>query len=156
MPKQKYPFTSEEFFAIYSKVPRLSVDLIIRTSEGVAMTKVPAHHTTADEWYLPGGTVYFGETLVAAAERIARSELGVEVTIGEQLGYVEYVQHNAAGYNGWPVAILFEAAITGGTLSESDYGHPVVCFTEVPANIIADQRTALEKYLAERGFSPSA
>ena len=32
------PLSYEEFVAIYSKVPRLCVDLVVRTDEGVLMT----------------------------------------------------------------------------------------------------------------------
>jgi len=144
---QKHPLTQEEFDSIYGKVPRLTVEVAIRTNEGIVMTKIPKGPAQG-QWNVPGGTVRFGEKLVEAAKRVAQAELGVDVTIGENLGYIEYPELLAAGERGWPVGMVFEATIDSGSLTESDYGEPVQCFKQVPDNTIPSQAYFFEKYLA--------
>jgi len=144
---QKHPLTQEEFDSIYGKVPRLTVEVAIRTDDGIVMTKIPKGPAKG-QWNVPGGTVRFGETLVEAAKRVAQAELGVDVTIGENLGYIEYPELLAAGERGWPVGMVFDATINSGDLSKSDYGEPVQCFKEVPENTIPSQAKFFENYLS--------
>lgn len=145
---QKHPLTQQEFDLIYGKVPRLTVEVAIRTDDGIVMTKIPKGPAKG-QWNVPGGTVRFGEKLVEAAKRVAQAELGIEVTIGENLGYVEYPELLAAGERGWPVGIVFEATIDSGGLTQSDYGEPVQCFKQIPYNTIPSQANFFEKYLAK-------
>jgi ADP-ribose pyrophosphatase YjhB (NUDIX family) len=57
-------------------------------------------------WHIPGGTVRFGEPLVAAVERVASMELGLEIKAGPLLGYIEYPSHYLNGLDS-PVGIAF-------------------------------------------------
>jgi len=45
----------------------------------------------------PGGTVRLGEPLVAFVKRVAATELGLEVSVGPFLGYIEYPSHYLNG-----------------------------------------------------------
>ncbi len=146
MVKQKHPLSQEEFDYIFAKVPRLTVEVLINTSEGIVMTKIP-QGVFKGQWNMPGGTVRFGEPLREAVKRVAKSELGVDVEIGNKVGYIEYPELLDAGYKGWPVGMVFEAIITGGELTKSDQGEEVHCFKEVPPNTISSQAKFLTTYL---------
>ena len=137
---------AEEFNAIYGRVPRLNVEVLIRTPEGVVLTK-RSIEPCLGQWHIPGGTVYFGDTLVETVKRVAMEELGVEVEVGQQLGYIEYLNMHAAGYKGWAIGIAFEATIIGGQLTGSYQGEELRCFKEVPKNVIADQAELLRTFL---------
>jgi len=143
---QKHPLTQKEFDSIFSKVPRLTVEVVVFTNNGIVMTKIPKGPAKG-QWNVPGGTVQFGEKLAEAAERVAKAELGIEVTVGENIGYIEYPELLAAGESGWPVGIVFEAMIVSGKLTESDYGEVVQCFKQVPENTIPSQARFLSDYL---------
>jgi len=54
----------------------------------------------------PGGTVRLGEPLVAAVRWIAATELGLEVSVGPFLGYIEYPSHYLNGLD-FPVGLAF-------------------------------------------------
>ncbi|MBI4036061.1 NUDIX domain-containing protein [Candidatus Daviesbacteria bacterium] len=86
MPRQ---LTSEEFRNIYKKAPRLCVELIVKSNDGILLTlrNIPP---SKDFWHLPGGSVLHGETLEEAAERISQVELGVKAKVEKYLGIVEY------------------------------------------------------------------
>src|SRR5205807_4129217 len=102
-----------EFDAIYRRVPRLCVEVVVATPErGVLLTlrDIPPN---VGAWHIPGGTVLFGEPLVHAVRRVARDELGAEVAVGELLGYIEYPSHYENGLDS-PVGLAFRAELAGG------------------------------------------
>lgn len=136
----------EEFDSIYARVPRITVELIVHTDAGVVLSK-RSIEPCIGQWHIPGGTVYFGETLEEAVRRVANDELGVEVKVGEQIGYIEYPLMASKGYKGWPVGIVFETTIIKGELRGSAQGEEVGCFKEVPDNTIHEQAEFLCKIL---------
>ena len=83
------PFSHEEFKNIYSRVPRLCVELVVKTPEGVILSlrKLPSYR---GKWHIPGGTVFYKEKVTDAVKRVAAEELGIEVSIRELLGYIDY------------------------------------------------------------------
>lgn len=82
--------TDEEYRHVYSRAPRLCVDLAVVTSWGLLLTPrdVPPHEGL---WHTPGGRVRYKETLEQAASRIAKTEIGVDVACDDLLGYMEMV-----------------------------------------------------------------
>ncbi|MBI2601206.1 NUDIX domain-containing protein [Candidatus Daviesbacteria bacterium] len=86
----KLPF--KDYKAIYSKVPRLCVDLVIKDSTGLLLT-LRDIEPRKGFWHLPGGTVLYGESLESAVERIAKEELGIDVNIQKFLGSIEFLNN---------------------------------------------------------------
>ena len=41
MKPQKHPLSKEEFDSIFAKVPRLTVEVVIKTDDGIVMTRIP-------------------------------------------------------------------------------------------------------------------
>ncbi len=72
-----------------SKVPRLCIDLIVKTKDGILLTKrqIPPY---IGYWHTPGGTVLLHEKLESAAERIAQEEIGTKIKIIKLLGTMEF------------------------------------------------------------------
>ncbi|QLH77000.1 NUDIX domain-containing protein [Halosimplex rubrum] len=76
---------AEEFATVLNRVPQVCVEVVLEGEEGVLL----AHRTNEPakgEWFWPGGRLYKGEQLADAARRVAREELGVEVTVEERVG----------------------------------------------------------------------
>lgn len=142
-PANYYQLPKAEFDSIFAKVPRLCVELIIRTPKGLLLTKRTIDPCKG-QWHFPGGTLRFGETLTDAVQRVAQYELGIEVKINKLLGYLEYPQMNADGYKGWPVGVAFEVAIVSGEPRGSDQGEELGFFEEIPADTIVDQANFLK------------
>src|SRR3989338_6261989 len=77
---------NEEYRRIFSRVPRVCVDLIIKDENlGVVLVKrtIPP---ALGQWHLPGGGVLFGETLEEAVLRIAQNEIGIHVEVNKLAG----------------------------------------------------------------------
>lgn len=99
------PLSEAEFRGIYAKVPRLTVEVIVQSRRGVVLTQRRCG-PCAGLWHIPGGTVRFGEPLVAAVKRVAATELGLEVSVGPFLGYIEYPSHYRNSLDS-PVGLAF-------------------------------------------------
>jgi hypothetical protein len=140
MPESSRPpgwLPKAEFDAIFSRVPRLCVEVVICTPERGVLLMLRDIPPNVGAWHIPGGTVLFGERLTDAVGRVARDELGLEVTVGDLLGYIEYPSHYENGLDS-PVGLAFEAipnadARTGPAPEGCEW------FTTLPAELYAEQ-----------------
>lgn len=140
----KLPLTDDEFRLIYSKVPRLNVEIVINTEDGIVLTK-RSINPWKGYWHLPGGTVYMNETLEEAVRRIALDEVGLKVEAKELLGYVVYPSIKAHKGLGWPVGIAFSASTISGSLEVNENGEAAKKFKQLPVNIIQEQKDFIEQ-----------
>lgn len=147
MPENALPFSPAEFDAIYSRVPRLTVEIILRDGDGAVFLTKRAIAPCAGQWHLPGGTVRFAEPLIEAVRRIARHEIGIEVRAARGKGYIEYPSHYLNGLDS-PVGIVFEVSDYVGEAqprADADDGR---WFRRVPEEMHADQ----DVYLVAHGY----
>jgi ADP-ribose pyrophosphatase YjhB (NUDIX family) len=112
-PPLRPPLPQEEFEAIFSQVPRLTVEVVIATPPLGVLLSLRDIPPCQGLWHLPGGTVRFGEPAVDAVRRVAEHELGLHVEPGELLGYIEYPSHYNHGLDS-PVGLAFRAEVIGG------------------------------------------
>jgi len=141
----KHPLSQKEFWDIYKKVPRLTVEIIIKTNEGIFLT-MRNIEPCKGLWHLPGGTVRFGEKLTASVSRIAKRELGIEVRGTKLLGYVEYPSHYEAGLDS-PVGIAFEVTNFEGPLKPNSEAKDYGWFKKLPPVMHREQQDFLKPYL---------
>ena len=133
----------KEFKNIYSKVPRLCVDLVILNDKnGVLLSKrdIPPDKGW---WHFPGGTVLMGETLRETAQRVALEELNIKVKVKKLLGVHEYTKGSGLGY---PIAVVFLVEplgkIVGGKQAKS-----VSYYTRIPDRILPEVKIFIKKHL---------
>jgi len=140
----EFPLTLEEFNYIYSKVPRLNVEIVVKTDKGVVLTKrniVP----WKGFWHLPGGTVLLGETLEIAVKRIALREIGVQVGVDKMVGSITYPSIKDQNHDSWPVGIVFLTHIESGELKNGEHEDEVATFEKIPEHTIPEQYDLLVK-----------
>lgn len=130
--------------SIYHKVPRAAVDIVIKTSEGILLTK-RALPPFQGMWHIPGGTILFREPIKHAISRIVKDELGIEVNILKSLGIIEYF--NDEGRH--TVSNAFLAEIKTGTPRGSNQGKEIAYFNHPPKNCVPDQKKFLNECIAQ-------
>ncbi len=140
----KYPRLSlAEFMDIYHKVPRAAVDVIIRTAQGILLTK-RAIPPFKGMWHIPRGTILFMEPVRHAIDRIVLDELGVKVRVLQHLGIIEYFEDDGRH----TVSNAYLAEIKAGKPRGSNQGTSIAFFQKPPQNCIPLQKKFLENYLA--------
>ena len=135
------PLPEAEFRDIFSKVPRLTVEVVVRSSRGLLLTKREVG-PCKDMWHIPGGTVRFGESLIDAVHRVAKDELDAKVIIDDFLGYIEYPSHYENGLD-CPVGLAFLVHAKNEnikTLSDK-----IAWFTSLPDNMHDEQKTFISQ-----------
>ena len=137
------PFTFEEFKKIYSQVPRLCIDIVVRNSEGTLLTlrKIPPHK---GQWHLPGGTLLFKEPIRDAIQRIAKNELGISVEVGKFLGYIEFMNQDEFGGFDHPISLLFLCSPKTQTYKPDEQSESIQFFRRIPNNTIKEHKEFLE------------
>ncbi|HEY5188088.1 MAG TPA: NUDIX domain-containing protein [Solirubrobacteraceae bacterium] len=145
------PLPQAEFEAIFSRVPRLTVELLIWTEERGVLVALRESGPCRGLWHLPGGTVRFGEPLTDAVRRVAAGELGIAVEAGELLGYIEYPSHYENGLDS-PVGIAFRAEPVAGPPSIEELRSTCRWCTATPTNMHDEQREFLAR---ELGIGPA-
>lgn len=145
----------DEFHAIYRRVPRLCVEVVVvAPGRGVllALRDIPPN---VGAWHIPGGTVLFAEPVVEAVRRVARAEIGLDVAVGELLGYIEYPSHYTNGLDS-PVGLAFRAEPVGGVPGSDRLPDGCAWFTRLPEGLYAEQRAFLTARLGFGSDQPAA
>lgn len=94
--------------------PEICVGAIARRGDALLLIE-RGRGVAVGEWSVPGGRVKFGETLVEAARREVAEETGLDVVIGDVVGWVERMtpEHHF-------VIVDFAVTVVGGTLHAGD------------------------------------
>ncbi len=142
------PLSDQEFESIYSKVPRLCVEIVLLSGEGLVLSQ-RSHSSWKGQWHLPGGTVLYQESMEDAVKRIAKEELGITVKICDLLGYIEYPSEVKERGFGWSVGMAFLCETKQELPEVNQDQEPVKLFKNLPTGIVAEQRAFLKKVLVE-------
>ncbi|WP_144924298.1 GDP-mannose mannosyl hydrolase [Halorubrum salsamenti] len=81
--------SEKDWETIVQNVPIVSVDLVVKRSDGIVLGK-RTNEPAKGEWFVPGGRVLKSETRVEAVHRIAEEELRITVEVTESLGAFEH------------------------------------------------------------------
>lgn len=142
------PFTPGEFKELYSKVSRLTVDLIVKTPKGIVLT-LRAHYTWKGQWHFPGGTVRYKESVMQAIDRVARDEIGQPVQAVKLLGYIEYPSEEEQRGFGSTVSLAFLCKTDETAFTVNEDASRVEVFATPPENMIAEQAAFLKAHWDE-------
>jgi len=141
------PLPQHEFDRIFSRVPRLTVEVVIACNDRGVLLALRDFGPCQGLWHLPGGTVRFGEPVTQAVKRVALDELGLTVSVGELLGYIEYPSHYNNGLDS-PVGLAFRAQTSTADMpDERSLRCRCAWFTVLPGNMHEEQKKFLARHL---------
>lgn len=129
-----------KFDLIYSKVPRLCIEVVIKTPQGILLTlrDIPPGK---GRWHLPGGTVMYGESLAEAVKRVAKDEVGVDVEIVKSFAPLEWTKpHNSFLHT---VSIPYLVKILKGHIRLNNQASDYRFFKKIPKNTLIGHKEFL-------------
>lgn len=120
--------TDEEYQFVYSRTPRLCVDLVIRTEEGLLLSKrlIPPFENL---WHFPGGRVGYKETIPDAINRISLAEVG---TTSNAIGLLGYIDMPDDGPYVHSVSLAFEVQLDKTAITGSNQAKEFKVFNSLP------------------------
>jgi ADP-ribose pyrophosphatase YjhB (NUDIX family) len=143
--KRKQPLTFDEFKLIYSKVPRLCVDLLIVNDDGYLFT-LRQKNGYIGQWHFPGGTVFYREKIEASVQRIAQEELGTTVIVEKFICYLEYFSEVKERGFGYTVSLVFQCKLPKkAKINLDNQAEKYNFFKTPPINTIQEQKDLISK-----------
>lgn len=142
---KKLPF--KEFKEIYSKVPRLAVDVVIKTPEGIVLSR-RSIEPYKNMWHIPGGTLLLGESVEEAVVRVAKEETGLDVGIDKYLGYLQFNDMKENGGFGQAVSLAFLTFVEGGKIEKDGNATDIGIFKNIPKEIVDEHAKLLKDKLS--------
>jgi ADP-ribose pyrophosphatase YjhB (NUDIX family) len=134
-----------EFKRIYSRVPRLCVEVILIKNGKVLLVRRNIEPALG-QWHTPGGTVLKGEQLIETVRRVAKEELGIAVQVKKFLGVLEY--HSFKNYYSQDIGLAFLVEQKGSKKIVLDKnGRAYDFFSTIPPKTIKEQKEFLKKTL---------
>lgn len=134
--------SDEEYDFIYSRVPRICVDLLIKNTKGEILLTKRDIEPYKDHWHLPGGRIKFRETIEDAIHRIAKGELEYILNAKKTfIGSCEFLEEVQNGNPRHSISLVHMIEFNGnGAFKDGSF------FSELPDPIIPMQRDFILKH----------
>ncbi len=138
----KIPF--EEYKNIYSKVTRLTIELLIVNSNNEFILTLRNIDPFKGQWHLPGGTVLLEESITDSVNRIALEELGSKIDIIDNIGIIDFAYDGSTR----SIGLVFKCLLkTKPSDIKLDYqANKWSFFSEPPNNTIKEHYDFIKKY----------
>lgn len=139
--------SDEDYNFIYSRVPRICVDLmIVDTFDSVLLTKRDIE-PYKDHWHFPGGRIKFRETVEQAITRILKAELGYDGKVQpQQVGVCEFLEEVQGGNERHSISLVHRIRLTRAEIGHIKLDHQskeAEFFSVLPDLVIPAQREFL-------------
>ena len=134
-----HDLSKNDYDLVFSKAPRLCVDLLIVPAPGNRVLLGRRNHAPfKGMWALPGGRVRFSESLEEAAARICDAELGLNITKLSQVAVIEFLDEIPL-VNKHSVSVVYYAEVAG-ELKQTEF------FSQVSHNRAVDEEQILGQH----------
>ena len=136
--------SDEEYDFVFDRVPRLCVDLVIKSKKGILLS-LRDIEPYKGLWHLPGGMVYKDEPIHVAAKRIAKKETDLDIRVNHFLGYMEFLHAIQNDHDRHMVSIVFDTyPINENSQLKMDFQAKKIQFHSfAPKNIVTQHQDLL-------------
>ncbi len=142
--KNCIPFLSQEDFNFVQKaVPMICIDIIVKDNNKILLGK---RNTCPYKglWHIPGGLLYYNETIKDAINRISKREIGLEVEVVKQLPHYEYIYVDPRGHF---IGLTYIVKSVGGEIKVNKFNSDLQYFNHIPKDLIPCQQFLIKEAL---------
>lgn len=132
----------EEFESLLKSVPLSTVECVIKSEEGVLLTKREMKPFRG-YWHIPGGFVGYGETFEEAVKRVVKRETGLNAKAETFLGYYDKPHLDPRGH---VLGHVFLAKIVSGNLNGAE-PDKIRFFKKIPEKTIRFHKEILKRLI---------
>lgn len=137
----KLPY--EDYLSIYQRVPRLCVDLLLITGDGLLLSRRDIEPGKG-LWHFPGGTVLMGESIEDALKRIALDETGLRVFNPRFIDVMEFNGKNNLFFH--TVSLVYKLDMEDAVPRGSKQGKTLKFLKDLPEGMIEEQKELVLKH----------
>lgn len=139
--------TDEDYNFIYSRSPRICVDLLIINQQNEVLLTKRDIEPYKDHWHFPGGRIKFRETASDAIKRILKGELGQDRTWdAKMIGFCEFLEEEQSGNPRHSISLVHVIKLTDDIEIKLDNNSKDVrFFSSMPDPVIPPQKEFLIK-----------
>lgn len=138
----RFPF--EVFKDIFSKVPRVTVEIVLIKDGGIVLS-LRNIEPYKGYWHTPGGTLFHKEKVEDAVKRVAKEELGISVGVDKFLGYWEIPEWTQPKGFSHAVGLVFQVKTLSEELKPDTQSSEIKVFEKLPEKMIKEQKELLER-----------
>jgi ADP-ribose pyrophosphatase YjhB (NUDIX family) len=138
----RFPF--EVFKDIFSKVPRVTVEVVLIKDGGIVLS-LRNIEPYKGYWHTPGGTLFHKEKVEDAVKRVAKEELGVSVEVDKFLGYWEIPEWTQPKGFSHAIGLVFQVKTLSEELKPDTQSSEIKVFKKLPKNMVREQKEFLER-----------
>lgn len=109
------------FLFVSQLTPMVNVDLLIQNDRGETLLTWREDEFYGPGWHVPGGVIRFKEYAKTRIEKVAQSELGVEVIAGEHPVCIREVMAADRDVRGHFISMLYACDLVGNLLAALEY-----------------------------------
>jgi ADP-ribose pyrophosphatase YjhB (NUDIX family) len=113
--------SNQEYYYIYSMVPRCCVDLWIENINDQILLVMRDIEPQEGKWHFSGGRVQFGESIFDACKRIAKKETGLNIKEIFLKGYMEFNTEKQNNTDMHTISLVFNCDFTGSIKDNCDW-----------------------------------
>ena len=144
--------SDEEYEFIYSRSPRICVDLLIYNTKGDMLLTKRSIEPYKDHWHFPGGRIKFREPVEKAIERIFKGELGQDLEVNpHMIGFCQFLEEEQKGQLRHSISLVHVINLRNDTdFMIDDNANDIRFFSgsEMPSPIIPSQH----EFLINHGY----
>ena len=140
---RRYRHTRLEAELAEPETPKLMVDVVIPSEEGVVLIR-RGSEPFKGQWALPGGFVEVGETVEQEAARETAEETGLNVELARLVGVYSEPDRDPRGHN---VSVAFLARVLSGELSAASDAAEVAVLDPGSVELAFDHRRIVDEAL---------
>jgi ADP-ribose pyrophosphatase YjhB (NUDIX family) len=125
--------------AIYSRVPRICVDMIVMDDNKDILLIKRTNSPYKSYYNMPGGRIFFRESILSALNRISYREIGTHISDYKLIGTAEMIMERDIKQKRHSISLVYLVKLQG----IAKYG---TYFSKLPKRIVQEHANAINKY----------